>query len=119
MTTESHDDCILPELLDEADQADGRAALAGMLEEIQLHDTDYDNRNKIVLFAVATAALVGMEAGIQVDPAEPGYVVACIELPTGAVGWHIPVHAKPYDGHTTEQKYARVGEFIKQQEAAL
>jgi len=116
MSTVEEHDCIIDEL-DDGDRRQGADVLAGILEEIQLHDTDYSHRYTLVLFAVATAVLVGLEAGFQIDPAEPDYVVACIELPTGPVGWHIPVHKQPYDGHTTEQKYARVGDYINEQEA--
>lgn len=54
------------------------------------------------------------------DPAEPDWAVVTIELPTGQVSWHVSPddydlfkHVERsldavWDGHTTEEKYARL-----------
>lgn len=62
------------------------------------------------------------------DPAAPDWAVLTIELPTGQACWHIapddlhlfahvqptPRHARGWDGHTTDEKYARIDEFAAQ-----
>jgi hypothetical protein len=56
------------------------------------------------------------------DPEWEGCVY--IELPTGQVSWHyhdreaylfegLPAYTKPWDGHTTEQKYERIERLRK------
>ncbi|MEU5442778.1 MULTISPECIES: WDGH domain-containing protein [Streptomyces] len=53
------------------------------------------------------------------DPSEPEWAVVVVNLPTGQVTWHVApsdmdlfehVHrgAEGWDGHTTEEKYARL-----------
>jgi hypothetical protein len=54
------------------------------------------------------------------DPAEPEWAVVTISLPTGQATWHVAPgdmdlfghvrtdNAEPWDGHTTEEKYARL-----------
>lgn len=71
------------------------------------------------------AHLLGLLAAVfpshlQPDPAEPDWPVLYINLPTGQCTWHIGendidlfAHVRrdvyePWDGHTTEEKYARV-----------
>ena len=74
---------------------------------------DYDTRNALVLACVGVALACEYEAGIRFDEKEgPEWPVAFIELPTGQVSWHIKAHSKPWDGHTTEEKYARTARFI-------
>jgi hypothetical protein len=85
--------------------------LVSVLGQIALHDTDYDARYELVFRAVGLALASGLAAGIRDDPAEPGWPVVYIELPTGQVSWHMPQHPKEFDGHTTEEKYKRVREF--------
>ena len=57
------------------------------------------------------------------DPGEPDYAVVIIESPAGQLSWHIAAGdmdlfrhipptdsaARPWDGHTTEEKYQRIG----------
>lgn len=108
-----HEDCVAAPP-DEQDRAEMMDDLREILHEVEAHDTDYEVRYNLVFAALMMAAAAGLEAGIQVDDAQPGWVVACIELPTGPVGWHMPVHKKPYDGHSTEEKYRRVRDFIEE-----
>jgi hypothetical protein len=90
--------------------------LAGILEELrefdQLDPPDYDNRYPMVLLAVTAAWFCGYQAGFRIEPAEPEWPVAYIELPTGQVSWHLPQHPVAYDLHSTSEKYRRVGAFI-------
>lgn len=68
---------------------------------------DYAGRYPLVFSAVLAALTVGYAAGIAIDPAEPDWPVAYIELPTGQVSWHMPAHGQPWDNHSTEEKYNR------------
>jgi len=106
-------DCVAAPL-DDDERVEALGDLRDILHEIEAHDDDYGHRYGLVLAALMIANLGGLQAGIQVDAAEPGWVVASIELPTGQVGWHMPIHAQPYDGHSTEEKYARVRKFIEE-----
>ena len=74
---------------------------------------DYAMRERLVLAALAAARASGLEAGVRLDPAEPEWPVVFIELPTGQVSWHLPQHATPWDGHTTAEKYARIGAYLE------
>lgn len=74
----------------------------------QLEPIDYDERAKLIYQAMAMATRQGHEVGFRLDPSEPEWPVAYIELPTGQVSWHMPQFHKPYDGHTTEEKYRRI-----------
>lgn len=84
-----------------------------VLTEIKLNDTNYAERYHLVFKAIHYALVIGYDAGIRIDPKEPKWPVAYIELPTGQVSWHMPEHTKPYDGHSTEEKYQRIEQFIE------
>jgi hypothetical protein len=59
------------------------------------------------------------------DPDEPEWAVVTISLPTGQATWHVAPsdmdlfgHVRtdftdPWDGHTTEQKYARLDQATR------
>lgn len=83
-------------------------SLALALESIEFHDTEYDIRWGYVLQALRHARRLGFPCGFRPDPKDPEWCVAFIELPTGQVSWHMPPHPNPWDGHTTEEKYARI-----------
>lgn len=96
--------------------------LAYLLKIIALAEQvkDYELRNDSVIEAVNVARAVGLRAGFAIDrshdddPEFDGFrVVAYIELPTGQVSWHLPEHDRRWDGHTTEQKYARIEAYLK------
>jgi hypothetical protein len=89
-----------------------RSLLSATLYQIKKNDTNYSERYRLVLHAVAYASEVGLSAGFRIDPQEPEWPVAYIELPTGQVSWHIPQHDSEWDGHDTEEKYNRVEQFI-------
>lgn len=91
--------------------------LAGLLEWIgrcERAGDDYARRNQCVIRAVAYAQEIGYEAGFRIDPKEPEWPVAFIELPTGQVSWHLPQHTREWDGHSTDAKYERVSKYIRQ-----
>jgi hypothetical protein len=86
--------------------------LKAALLSIEQNDTEYAARYPLVLEAMFWAVECGMAVGIRIDPAEPEWPVVYIELPTGQVSWHMPQHPVPYDGHTTEEKYRRIQEYV-------
>jgi len=79
-------------------------------------DGDYDTRNRLVMEAVTLAQELGFRAGYRIDPDEPAWPVAVIELvmPDGSeaqVSWHLPEHPRRWDGHDTDEKYRRIHAF--------
>lgn len=86
---------------------------AGVLHQISEHDTNYPVRYGLVLNAMSRAHQLGYPVGISWDSADDpeldGFrAVVYIELPTGQVSWHMPEHGQPWDGHSTEEKHARI-----------
>lgn len=88
--------------------------LISTLAEIRKADADYDRRYGLVLKAIHLAHELGWRAGFGLDPAEPDWPVAYIELPTGQVSWHMPAHPDSWDGHTTEEKFERIRALVEQ-----
>lgn len=81
----------------------------------------YRERNELV------AALAAHHGGVVgIDPTEPDWPVVYIELPNGQVSWHFgpddldliedfPRSSEVvWDGHTNEEKYDRIREFVKE-----
>ena len=89
----------------------GGARLAGLLILIEAHDEDYDERYVLVIDALGAALSSGYKAGFRIDPTEPEWPVAYIELPTGQVSWHLPQHPVAWDGHDTAEKYRRCRKY--------
>lgn len=87
--------------------------LAGVLARIVLNDTNYDVRYALVIEAMHLALRAGYEAGMGVDPAEPEFpVVVYIELPEERqLSWHMPLHPRKWDNHTTSEKFERIMRF--------
>lgn len=93
----------------------------------------YAERNKCVALIYHMARLLGYNYGLrQSSDMEPGWQsCAMIDLPTGQVSWHIQDHeqdwfaegnqvkayTREWDGHSTEEKYARVLAFASVEEA--
>jgi hypothetical protein len=75
-------------------------------------DQDYPRREVLVLKAMLMARHLGYPAGYRIDPQEPDWPVAFIELPTGQVSWHMPAFPVAWDGHTTDEKWARIETFL-------
>lgn len=86
-------------------------------------DPVYTERNRCVAMIAALAIAQGWNAGIGVHEGEgwdPEWMtVIYIDLPTGQVTWHVhdseahlfrglPRYPHAWDGHSTEQKYARL-----------
>jgi len=94
------------------------STLSRVLEQIEQHDTDYAARYPLVWQALHLALDAGLAAGVRIDPAEPEWPVVYINLPTGQVSWHMPQHPVAYDGHSTDEKYARVRAYVESQATA-
>lgn len=74
---------------------------------------DYGKRNAAVWTAAGYAAAAGLAVGMDFDPHDPVHpVVLYVELPTGQVSWHLPAHSRPYDGHSTAEKYERLADWL-------
>ena len=72
----------------------------------------YQNRNLFTYELIAMALRHGYKAGIRIDPTEPEWPIAFIELPTGQISYHLKQHDVVWDDHTTEQKRLRILSFI-------
>lgn len=97
-----------------AKQNELRDMFPGFLDTIHRYDVsqEYDLRNMFINIAVAAAQFLNYKSGYRIDPKEPEWPVAFIELPTGQVSWHMPQFPNKWDGHTAEQKYARIREYV-------
>lgn len=73
---------------------------------------EYGARTYYIYKAMAEAMYLTYRVGIRIDPSEPEWPVAFIELPTGQVSWHLEQHFKEWDGHSTEEKYERIKRYI-------
>lgn len=91
-----------------------KPCLSAVLLSIVLHDTDYAKRSKLIYEAIYLACALGYDVGFRIDPQEPDWPVAFIELPTGQVSWHLAQHSIPWDGHSTEEKFKRIEAFVTQ-----
>ena len=74
----------------------------------------YKIRTEHMWHAVAFASAAGYQVGIKFDPKEPAWPVVYIDLPTGQVSWHITEYPGEWDGHSTEEKYARIAAFARE-----
>ncbi|MHA1168738.1 MAG: hypothetical protein ACTSRU_13000 [Candidatus Hodarchaeales archaeon] len=81
------------------------------LKEIQDNDENYEERYLLVYEALYQSLRCGYKAGVRIDPDEPEWPVVYIELPTGQISWHCIQYEADYDGHSTEEKYERIGRF--------
>jgi hypothetical protein len=86
--------------------------LRQVLFQIEKNDKNYEVRDRLVWEAVFLAKQLGYKAGISFDAAQPEWPGICIELPTGQVSWHMEQYPDPWDGHTTEEKYQRIHEWV-------
>ena len=74
---------------------------------------DYRIRTCLIYRALALATDAEMVCGFGIDPNEPDWPVAYIELPTGQVSWHMPGYPGAYDLHSTSEKYERIAQFVE------
>lgn len=98
-----------------------RIQLARKLIEVKYQDglasetgnkVHYSNRTLLVYEAIVLAKLCGFAAGVRIDPEEPEWPVAFIELPTGQISYHLEQHKSVRDNHTTNEKNLRILEWI-------
>lgn len=107
----------------------GHARKEAREEQKKFTDAAYTERNKLAVLLAHTAFLRGWKAGRSWDLfGEPGWQnVVIIDLPTGQVSWHVgqadvestrlrtlPKYDGKYDGHSTDEKWARVSEYIRE-----
>jgi len=85
----------------------------------QTDPVDYSRRYHLVLCAMQFACAAGFPVGIRLDPLQPEWPLVYIELPTGQVSWHMPQHERDWDGHSTEEKYARVQAYLDLDDDAM
>ena len=83
-----------------------------LLANIEYHDKNYKLREVMVYTCVALAKSLGLGSGFRIDPAEPEWPVAYIELPTGQVSWHMPQYPATWDGHSSDEKYERIRRYV-------
>lgn len=86
--------------------------LKGVLTEIHNNDNQYDVRYTLVFAAMNLANSVGYDVGVKFNPQEPEWPIFYIDLPTGQISWHMPEYTGDWDGHSTEEKYRRVNNYI-------
>jgi hypothetical protein len=85
-------------------------------------DEVYFDRNQLVLALGRMAMRCGWPVGLGTDPDEPDWPVLYIDTPEGQVSWHLPAaevaaadwprYTGMWDGHTVEQKRARLTALI-------
>lgn len=87
-------------------------------------DAAYLERNQVVA-ALAKCFPSGIAKTAIEGWSEDWHGCVYIDLPTGQVSWHyhdsqaylfdgLPAYAKPWDGHSTEEKYQRVAALMPQ-----
>lgn len=88
--------------------------LRSMLAIIVRNDDlgDYQRRNEAIYQALAEAATLGYPHGIRLDPDQPDWPVAYIDLPTGQVSWRLPAYPGAWDGHNRDMQHARIQAFL-------
>ena len=115
--------CEVPEEYCSYDKVFQFVALMKLKRLLQLvleNDKQYDAREILIYQALAYAREAGLKAGFRTDsrnnPDGEGYYwpVACIDLPTGQVSWHMPGYDKEWDGHETPEKINHVFRFIQE-----
>lgn len=89
-------------------------------------DGAYSERNQCVALLARMAVALGWKAGVGKHPVEDRAweddwrTIVFIDLPTGQASWHfhdselhllhgLPFYAGKWDGHSTDEKYRRVG----------
>lgn len=117
----------LVEIVDPSDSAQrhGEAAASEHDDSTPKIQGIYDDRNKAALLAAALATKLGFPAGLQ-DSDDPAWPLLYVELPkVGQASWHLPAelakacsklpkYAGKWDGHTQEEKNARIMKFISE-----
>lgn len=107
-----------------------KLGMYGALKTLSPHEMAmnavYKERNQCVALVARMAIALGCKAGLgKHDPSDTSWDpewlnIVFIDLPTGQVSWHfhdrelplfegLPAYEKPWDGHSTPEKYERVG----------
>lgn len=82
----------------------------------------YLDRNQLAQAFARLALEQGWTTGLSIDPDEPDWPVLYVDTPAGQISWHLPKHEiigewpryqGKWDGHTVEQKRARLTSLIK------
>jgi len=78
-------------------------------------DTDqrYLVRNGLIYNALSVATRYGYPCGFAIDPAEPDWPVAYIDLPNGQVSWYLPAYPGQWDGHDAIAKSTRIRAYVE------
>ena len=85
-----------------------------------LNDAYFD-RNQAVMAMARMALQLGYRVGLKKDPKEPDWPVLMIDLPTGQVGYHLPIeevvgawpeYGDEWDGHSLAKKRERIERFL-------
>lgn len=105
--------------------ADPAKFLAGQLVAIDAIDPSnsaegkdgnelYRIRARMIYTAMALATELGFDCGFSIDPNEPDWPVAYIDLPfVGQVSWHMPKFPHEFDGHNSAEKSHRIRRFYR------
>lgn len=99
---------------EEVNSAHNLWMLRAALNAAKEFDTDYKQRYGIIIMAMFYAQQLGYQVGMRVNDSELQWPVVFIELPTGQVSWHMPQHDRPFDGHSTQEKFARIDAWLEQ-----
>lgn len=93
--------------------------ISSLFLDIEHYDSigSYDLRNRAVLMLLGEFARLGWESGILIDPKEPEWPVVFFEIVVGSekrqLSWHLKQYAGLWDGHSTEQKYKSMHEWME------
>ena len=92
-------------------------------------DAVYSDRNNLVQLCAVLAAKCGYKAGVRLPVEDSQWPVVTIQLPdVGEVAWHIKadelflgigVYNLPYDGHTGEEKEARIKSYVEAEQGKM
>lgn len=89
------------------------AELAHVLLAIKDAGPMSPERYGLIYKALALATMCGYGAGIDALQDGSDWFEVVINLPTGQVSFTVPYFVYERDGHTTEDKYRRIAEFMK------
>ncbi len=86
-----------------------------------MSDDIYAERNRLALAFAAAMEMHGYKVGQTVDSSEPDWPILMIDTPEGQVSWHLkaddmpdgmPEYRGEWDGHSTAEKYERLGRIV-------
>lgn len=109
-------DAVRKEKMDQLADATRCLFLAETLQQIEIHETNYQEREVLVYRALSIAKKLNYPSGIRFDSTDnPPWPVVCITLPNGVgeVSWHCPPYTEPFTGYDTAEKYKRCQEYAK------